>query len=273
MNIESVGLLIVIVVMIALAVIYIISSERRKRPVGGAPAGQHRPAAPPAERSRPESAANPRYAEELYAEAVRLFKQDKFQAAASLLEKAAAANSTSAAIRFTLGTTYLRIGGGCGGNEVTASTWLARGAEAFQQAIVLARAHGGLNEDQLAKATLAVASASGVQPQNRAPAAATWADVQARYGQYITRNFNDDDSYACEIQTFYPSRATADRVLSKVDQRLAGRLRCVMEGSSDLSGSMCFHVVHEGDLTGREFKEYLTTIVGAGGQVYEAFAR
>lgn len=101
----------------------------------------------------------------------------------------------------------------------------------------------------------------------------TWDDIKARFGQYITKEIADSETYSCEIQTFYPSHAVADRALGKISNEVASKLRSTNEGVSDLSGATCYHVVHEGSLTGREFKEYLITAVEAGGGVYEAFAR
>ena len=99
----------------------------------------------------------------------------------------------------------------------------------------------------------------------------TYADVKIKYGQYIPADPEDDKTYNATLHTFFRDYAHANRALAAISNEITGKLHPLNEGSSSLSGAPRYHVTHEGSLSGIQIKEYLSTIVQRGGEIYEVF--
>lgn len=208
----------------------------------------------------------------LYARGVELFGTGKFREAAGVLEEAKGVDEESAAVCFTLGAVYSRIGGECGRDEVAVAGWLRKSGEAFAASVDLAERNGGLSVGQLDKARLVVAScAPYMRGGEGGDEFMNWNDIKKKYGEFISGEPEDGESYRATLHVFYRDYAHADRVLSQIPDAIAGKLRPVNEGVSTLSGGPRYHVTHEGTLTGEQVREYLETTVGGGGEVYEVF--
>lgn len=98
----------------------------------------------------------------------------------------------------------------------------------------------------------------------------TWDEVKKKYGQYISGDPVDNETFPrVRLHTFYRDYGHADSVLGRISDDAAAVLRPTNEGMSQESGKPKYHVVHEGTLTGKQIKEYLITVVEAGGEVWE----
>ena len=98
----------------------------------------------------------------------------------------------------------------------------------------------------------------------------TWDEVKQKYGQYISGDPVDDQTFPrARLHTFYRDHAHANAVLGRIAGDAAAILRPTSEGMSQESGASKYHVVHEGNLTGKQIKEYLITVVDRGGEVWE----
>jgi tetratricopeptide (TPR) repeat protein len=92
--------------------------------------------------------------EALYQQAMRLFHDKQFREAYALLESAARLNPNSAPLHFTLATTCIRISSEYGKNEELARRpWAEKSYHAYRKAISLSKSFGGLDANQLQKAT------------------------------------------------------------------------------------------------------------------------
>jgi len=91
--------------------------------------------------------------EALYQRALRFFHDKQFRDAHALLESAAKSLPNSAPLHFTLATTCSRIAGEYGKNEDAARPWGEKSYHAFRKAIDLNKSFGGLDANQLQKAT------------------------------------------------------------------------------------------------------------------------
>lgn len=87
--------------------------------------------------------------------------------------------------------------------------------------------------------------------------------------EYISGDIEDGTDYKVLLHCHYPSYSHADRSLSLINNKIASRLTPVTEAQSDETGSLRYHVAHEGVLRGSEIKEYLLTVDTAGGKVFE----
>lgn len=98
----------------------------------------------------------------------------------------------------------------------------------------------------------------------------TWDDVKQKYAQYISGDPVDDQTFSrARLHTFYRDHGHADLVLGRIADDTAAVLRPTNEGMSSESGTPKCHVVHEGNLTGKQIKDYLITVVAGGGEVWE----
>lgn len=109
--------------------------------------------------------------EKLYGDAINCFKRNQFRDAAKLLEEANSLNPMSPPIYFTLATTYSRIGGEFGSDQAAVLPWLRKSGAAFQSAIDFAARHGGLTDEQLAKARQAVSACAPFMREDSASTA------------------------------------------------------------------------------------------------------
>ena len=98
----------------------------------------------------------------------------------------------------------------------------------------------------------------------------TWEEVKRNYGQYISGNPIDNETFTkTRLHTFYDNYGQADLILNKISNDIAAVLSLISEGMSPLSGTSKYHVIHEGNLTGKQIKEYLITVVENGGDIWE----
>lgn len=98
----------------------------------------------------------------------------------------------------------------------------------------------------------------------------TWGQVKEKYGQYISGDPVDDQTFPrARLHTFYRDHGHADSVLGRIADDAASVLRATNEGMSRESGAPKYHVIHEGDLTGKQIKDYLVAVVTGGGEVWE----
>ena len=96
-----------------------------------------------------------------------------------------------------------------------------------------------------------------------------WTAIETKYGQYISKPLDDSATFSVVLNTFYRDHSHADRVLSAISNEIAGKLRPTNQGVSSLSGASRYHITHEGHLNGAQVKEYLITVVGGDGEIYE----
>lgn len=99
-----------------------------------------------------------------------------------------------------------------------------------------------------------------------------WEEVRAKYCQQIQRDLIDSAIMDVRIHTTYTDYAHADRVLGEIAQDAAASLIPTYEALREDNGIQRYHVIHEGRLSGLQVKQYVTTVVVRGGEVWEVLS-
>jgi len=226
--------------------------------------------------------------ERMYAEAMDLFKRNKFRDAARILDEASPLNPTSAPIQFTLAVTYSRIGGECGNDNVAALPWLKKSGGAFKKAIDLAAKHGGLNASQIEKArsSLQMCAPFMDSTEEQCQSSSVTKDDQNRditvhqeawhkFKSYVQVPQDVPDTEVrpnMRFQFMFPSQHVANCILSTLPEQHSRALsagKCWLRG---MNPEGKFQIAWDGvRLSIGEGKDLMNRVVSEGGEIYEAF--